>query len=107
MSVLFTDIVGSTELRAELAPEAVGRDRPYTAPMDQPEVDDARAHDSGAVSASGRRARFRGSVAVVVVVAVLLVGLGTAFKDCVNDYMRTIGVWSADVGSKYRYNSCK
>jgi hypothetical protein len=120
--------------------------------MDQPEVDDARAHESGAVSASGRRARFRGSVAVVVVMAVLLVGLGvvsetlwsrtrglerevamlqrdrstgatgdrgstasgdvtqaelTEFKACVNDYMRTIGVWSADVGSKYRYNYCK
>lgn len=123
--------------------------------MNQPEVDDARADESDAVSASGRRARFRGSVAVVTVMAVLLIGLGvvaetlwsrtrglerevamlqrdrstgsagdaagtgptasgdvtqaelTEFKDCVNDYMRTIGVWSANVGSKYQYKYCK
>ncbi len=31
----------------------------------------------------------------------------TEFKACVNDYMRTIGVWSANVGSKYRYKYCK
>ncbi len=30
-----------------------------------------------------------------------------AFKTCVNTYMRTIGVWSANVGSKYEYNFCK
>jgi hypothetical protein len=119
--------------------------------MNQPEVDDARADESGAVPASGRRTRFRGSVAVVAVMVVMLIGLGVVsetlwsrtrglerevamlqrdrasrpagvadaanaevtsgdldkFKTCVNAYMRTIGVWSANVESKYEYNFCK
>ncbi len=29
------------------------------------------------------------------------------FKACVNTYMRTIGVWSTNIASKYEYNFCK
>lgn len=29
------------------------------------------------------------------------------FKTCVNDYMATIGKWSANVGSRYTYDFCK
>ena len=121
--------------------------------MNQPEVDEARADESDAVSAPGAPSRrSRGVVAMRALMAVVLVTFGvvagtlwtrtrdlerevatiqrdararptgvtgpaagdsattvdlTKFKTCVNDYMRTVGVWSANVGSSYQYKFCK